>query len=118
MIFRIWHGWTSAENADIYENLLKREIFPAIASKNVSGYRGIQLLRRQLKNEIEFVTIMQFDSLEAVKQFAGEDYEKSVVPDKARKVLARHDDRSQHYELKESIMYTSKGAKHTQKDEK
>ena len=118
MIFRIWHGWTSPENADIYENLLKREIFPAIASKNVSGYRGIQLLRRQLKNEIEFVTIMQFDSLEAVKQFAGEDYEKSVVPEKARKVLSRHDDRSQHYELKESIMYTSKGAKHTQKDEK
>lgn len=115
MIFRIWHGWTSPENADVYENLLKREIFPAIASKNVSGYRGIQLLRRKLKNEIEFVTIMQFDSLEAVKQFAGEDYEKSVVPDKARKVLSRHDDRSQHYEMKESIMYTSNGAKRVQK---
>jgi len=115
MIFRIWHGWTRPENADVYENLLKREIFPAIASKNVSGYRGIQLLRRQLRNEIEFVTIMQFDSLEAVKQFAGEDYEKSVVPDKARKVLSRHDDRSQHYEMKESIMYTSNGAKRVQR---
>ena len=53
----------------------------------------------------EFITIMQFDSLEAVKQFAGEDYEKSYVPDKAKKVLSRHDDRSQHYEMKESIMY-------------
>ena len=105
MIFRIWHGWTTPENADTYESLLKKEIFPAIASQNVSGYRGIYLLRRKLGEEVEFITIMQFDSLEAVKQFAGEDYEKSYVPDKARKVLSRHDDKSQHYEMKEHIMY-------------
>ena len=105
MIFRIWHGWTKMENADIYENLLKQEIFPEIASKNVSGYRGIHLLRRQSGDEVEFLTIMQFDSLEAVQQFAGEDYEKSYVPDKAKKVLSRHDDRSQHFEMKESIWY-------------
>lgn len=105
MIFRIWHGWTTQTNASIYENLLKEEIFPDIAAKKVSGYRGIQLLRRELDNEVEFITIMQFDSLEAVKQFAGEDYEKSYVPDKARSVLSRHDDKSQHYEMKESIVY-------------
>jgi antibiotic biosynthesis monooxygenase (ABM) superfamily enzyme len=105
MIFRIWHGWTKPENADVYENLLRNEIFPAIASKNVSGYRGIQLLRRKTGNEVEFVTIMRFDSLGAVKQFAGEDYEISHVPEKAREVLSRHDDRSQHYEMKESIFY-------------
>jgi antibiotic biosynthesis monooxygenase (ABM) superfamily enzyme len=105
MIFRIWHGWTTPENADTYENLLKKEIFPEIASKKVSGYREIQLLRRRLSNEIEFITIMQFDSLDAVKQFAGEDYEKSYVPDKAKKVLSRHDARSQHYEMKASIRY-------------
>jgi heme-degrading monooxygenase HmoA len=105
MIFRIWHGWTTLQNADTYENLLKKEIFPAIASKNVSGYRGIQLLRRQLNDEVEFITIMQFDSLKAVKQFAGEDYEKSYVPDNARKVLSKHDERSQHYEMKESLTY-------------
>lgn len=105
MIFRIWHGGTTPENADIYENLLKKEIFPTIASKNISGYRGIQLLRRQLSSEVEFITIMQFDSLAAVKQFAGEDYEESYVPDKARNVLSRRDKRSQHYELKESILY-------------
>jgi antibiotic biosynthesis monooxygenase (ABM) superfamily enzyme len=105
MIFRIWHGWTTPENADVYENLLKKEIFPAIAAKNVSGYRAIQLLRRQFGNEVEFITIMQFDSLESVKQFAGEDYEKSYVPEKARQVLSRHDNRSQHYEMKEHIMY-------------
>jgi heme-degrading monooxygenase HmoA len=105
MISRIWHGWTTKENADEYEDLLKTEVFPTIASKNVSGYRGIQLLRRQLNNEVEFITIMQFNSLEAVKRFAGEDYEKSYVPDKARQVLSRHDDRSQHYEIRENITY-------------
>lgn len=93
------------ENADTYENLLRTDIFPAIAAKNVSGYRGIQLLRRQTGNEVEFINIMKFDSLEAVKQFAGEDYEKSYVPDKARKVLSRHDERSQHYEIKENLIY-------------
>lgn len=105
MISRIWHGWTTLENADAYERLLRAEIFPAIASKNVSGYRGIQLLRRPLGSEVEFITIMQFDSLDAVKQFAGEDYKKSYVPDSAQKVLSRHDERSQHYAIKESITY-------------
>lgn len=105
MIARIWHGWTTLENADVYENLLKTEIFPGIAAKNVAGYRGIQLLRRQLRNEVEFITIMQFDSLDAVKQFVGEDYEKSYVPDKAKAVLLRHDEKSQHYAIKESITY-------------
>jgi len=105
MISRIWHGWTTPEDADSYENLLKREIFPGIASKNVSGYRGIQLLRRPLEGEVEFITIMWFDSWGAVKEFAGEDYEKAYVPPKARKVLSRFDDRSQHYEIKERITY-------------
>ena len=105
MIFRIWHGWTTLENADIYENLLKNEIFPSIASKNVSGYRGIQLLRRKLGSETAFMTIKQFDSLEAMKQFAGEDYEKSYVPDKAKLVLSRHDEISQHYEMRENLQY-------------
>jgi antibiotic biosynthesis monooxygenase (ABM) superfamily enzyme len=93
------------KNADIYENLLKTDIYPAIAAKNVSGFRGIQLLKRQTGNEVEFITIMQLDSLTAVKQFAGEDDEKAYVPDRAKKVLSRHDERSQHYEIKENIMY-------------
>jgi antibiotic biosynthesis monooxygenase (ABM) superfamily enzyme len=105
MIYRIWHGWTSQKNANTYENLFKKEIFPGIAAKNISGYRGINLLRRDLGNEVEFITIMQFDSIDAEKQFAAEDYEESYVPDKARKVLSRHDDRSQHYEMKESLLY-------------
>lgn len=105
MIARLWHGWTTLANADIYENLLKTEIFPGIAAKEVDGYRSIRLLRRTSGEEIEFITMMLFDSWEAVKQFAGEDYECAYVPPKAREVLARFDERSQHYEIKEKISY-------------
>ena len=105
MIGRFWHGWTKPENGDKYERLLKEEIFPGIAAKKVAGYRGIQLFRRPLENEIEFITIMWFDSWDAVKQFAGEDYERAYVPPKARKVLEKFDERSQHYEIKERLEY-------------
>uniref|UniRef100_A0A7V3E7S4 Antibiotic biosynthesis monooxygenase n=1 Tax=Ignavibacterium album TaxID=591197 RepID=A0A7V3E7S4_9BACT len=105
MIARIWHGWTTPENADVYENLLMKEIFSGIAGKNIPGYKGIQLLRRTLEKEEEFITIMWFDSIENVKLFAGEDYTKAVVPQKAREVLKRFDEYSQHYEVKEKIEY-------------
>jgi hypothetical protein len=105
MIGRIWHGWTKPENGDKYEQLLKEEIFPAIGAKKVIGYKGIQLFRRPLDNEIEFVTIMWFASLDAVRSFAGEDYEVAVVPPKARALLSRFDARSQHYEIKERLEY-------------
>jgi heme-degrading monooxygenase HmoA len=105
VIARLWHGWTTPENADTYENLLKMEIFPDIAAKGVDGYRGIRLLRRMHEREVEFITMMEFDSWEAVKQFAGEDYEHAYVPQKARKVLSRFDGRSQHYEVRERIEY-------------
>jgi heme-degrading monooxygenase HmoA len=100
MISRIWHGWTVPANADAYESLLKSEIFVGIGNRQIPGYRGIDLLRRELQGEVEFVTIMWFDSVEAVRAFAGEDYEVAVVPDKARALLARFDARSQHYEVK------------------
>jgi len=103
MIGRICHGWTMPENADVYENLLRQEIFPGIAAKNVQGYRGIQLFRRPIGGEVEFITIMWFDSWEAVKQFAGEDYELAYVPAQARKILARYDERSQHYEIRAKL---------------
>lgn len=106
MIGRIWHGWTTPENADKYEQLLKTEIFSGIAEKKISGFKGIQLFRRPLDDEeVEFITIMWFDSLNAVKQFAGEDYERAYVPPKAREVLARFDARSQHYEIRERLEY-------------
>ena len=105
MIVRIWNGWTTFENADVYEQLLKEYVFPRIEAKKVAGYRKIQLLRRRLENEVEFTTIMWFDSWDAVKEFAGEDYQKSYVPDKAHDVLSRFSDVARHYELRETLEY-------------
>jgi antibiotic biosynthesis monooxygenase (ABM) superfamily enzyme len=96
MISRVWHGWTAPEKADAYEALLRTKIFPWI--ERVHGYRGGFLLRRDLGAEVEFVTITRFESLEAVKSFAGEDYETAVVLPEADALLARYDARSAHYE--------------------
>ena len=104
MILRIWHGWTAPENAQAYEELLKEEIFVGIGDRDIPGYRGIRLLRRIVGSEVEFVTIMTFDGLDAVPQFAGEDYEAAVVPPKARALLERFDPRSQHYELRAELL--------------
>ncbi len=101
MISRIWHGYTTPGNADIYEALLRDEIFTGIEARSIAGFREIQMLRRDLGDEVEFVTEMWFDSLDAVVEFAGEDYEASVVPPAARAVLARFDERSRHYEVRE-----------------
>lgn len=100
MIIRIWHGWTAPQNADAYEALLKEEIFIGIGERHIRGYKGIELLRRDTGDEVEFITIMRFDSLDAVREFAGEDYELAVVPTKARAILSRFDARSQHYEVR------------------
>ncbi|MGQ7791653.1 antibiotic biosynthesis monooxygenase family protein [Faunimonas sp. B44] len=105
MILRIWHGYTTPGNADAYEALLKQEIFEGIEGKALPGFRGIDLLRRALGDEVEFVTIMRFEAIENVKAFTGEDYETAYVPEAARKVLKRFDARSQHYELRESRAY-------------
>jgi hypothetical protein len=100
MISRMWHGWTEPENADAYEVLLKEEIFVGIKNLEIIGYHGIQLYRRNVGDQVEFVTLMWFDSIDAVREFAGVDYEVAVVPSKARELLARYDDRSQHYEVR------------------
>ena len=102
---RVWHGWTVPENADAYEDLLKTFVFPSIEAKKVAGYRSIELFRRSVGDEVEFITVMTFDSLDAVKAFVGEDYETVYVPDRARAILKRFDQRSQHYELIETRNY-------------
>lgn len=100
MIARLWHGWTSRENADLYETLLEGEIFVGIRERCIRGFRDIELIRRNVGDEVEFVTIMWFDSLDAVRDFAGDDYELAMVPESARAVLARFDERSQHYDVR------------------
>ncbi len=98
MISRIWRGWTTPENADAYERIVSTEVLPEIAARQIAGYRGTHLLRRPLDDEVEFVTIMWFDSLDAVRDFMGDDYEVAHVPPPAQAVLARFDQRSQHYD--------------------
>jgi hypothetical protein len=100
MISRIWHGYTTPGNADAYEALLKEEIFLGIKDRQIAGFKGIQLFRRELGGEVEFITVMWFETLEAVRVFAGDDYEVAVVPTKARLMLSRFDARSQHYEVR------------------
>jgi hypothetical protein len=100
MIARIWRGWTTPANADDYESLLKKEIFIGIQARGIAGFQKIQLFRRNIGAEVEFVTVMWFDSIEAIRTFAGDDYEVAVVPAKARALLSRFDERSQHYDVR------------------
>ena len=100
MISRMWRGWTTAANADAYEQLLLNTILPGIRRRDLPGYHGAYLHRRDCGAEVEFVTTMLFDSLEGVKAFAGPNYEHGVVPDAAQKLLRRFDPVSTHYEVR------------------
>ena len=104
-IKRIWHGWTTPENAAAYESLLRAEVFPGIEAKNIPGYRSIELLRLDRGEEVAFVTIMTFDSIQNVIDFQGPDYQRCYVPDAAREVLKRWDQTSDHYQVKETRDY-------------
>ncbi|MBI5855687.1 MAG: antibiotic biosynthesis monooxygenase [Nitrospirae bacterium] len=101
MICRIWHGWATEANADAYERLLRSEIFVGILRREIPGFQAIDLLRRSVPGGAEFVTLMWFDSIEAVQSFAGPDYEAAVVPPEARQLLMRFDSRSAHYTVTE-----------------
>jgi heme-degrading monooxygenase HmoA len=97
VIARLWHGWAEPRNADAYEALLRAEVLPGIGAR-VGGFRGAYLLRHEDGAEVEFVTLTLWDSLEAVREFAGADYEAAVVPPEARRLLSRFDERAVHYE--------------------
>jgi antibiotic biosynthesis monooxygenase (ABM) superfamily enzyme len=97
---RIWHGWTSTLNADAYEHLLREEVFVEIKGSAIPGFIDIQMLRRPDNGEVELVTIMRFENIEGIKRFAGEDYEACVVPQAARRLLSRFDERSQHDDIR------------------
>lgn len=105
MVMRYWRGWTTPSNADAYERIVSQDVLPSIAARDIAGYRGAYLLRRDVGDgaaggdEVEFATVMVFDSLDAVRAFGGEDYETAYVPPQAREVLARFDDVSAHYDV-------------------
>ena len=98
MIVRWWRGWVATQaNADAYEELLKTTILPWVAEH--AGHRGSYLVRRDVEDGVEFATLTLWDSLDSVRAFAGDDYEVAVVPEQARAVLSRWDERSAHYEV-------------------
>ena len=97
MIARIWHGWTTRENADAYESHLKPELLPGLREKK--GFQRSHLLRRAVGDEVEFITIILFDSLDDVRGIAGQDYERAVIPADRLPLLSRHDAKAAHYEV-------------------
>ncbi len=98
MILRLWRGWTTPENADRYEKLIATTIFPGILARTIAGLEGLELFRRPVAGEVEFMTRMRFTSWDAVKAFAGPNWEVSVVPPSARAVLAHFEEKATHYE--------------------
>jgi antibiotic biosynthesis monooxygenase (ABM) superfamily enzyme len=100
MIQRIWHGWTSPENAAAYETLIRQAVFPGIATKAGEGFKGAELLRLPGNAEVEFMTILSFDTIDSIKQLTGEDTERAYIPEKGRALLSRWDERARHLELR------------------
>ena len=98
-VCRLWRGWTTPEHADAYERIVRGEVIPGIESRRIPGFRHIDLMKRDLGGEIEFQTLMWFDSLDAIKAFMGADYDVSHVPAAARAVLSRFDERAAHFEV-------------------
>jgi heme-degrading monooxygenase HmoA len=97
MIARVWHGFTRPEHADAYESHLKPELLPGLSRK--PGFRGSHLLRRVVGNEVEFITMILWDSLDDVRAIAGHDYEKAVIPEDRLPLLSRYETRAAHYEV-------------------
>jgi len=98
MIARIWRGWTKPADAKAYQKLLRDEIFPSIAARNIEGYRGAELFVRENGDEVEFITLLRFDSMDAVKEFAGSDASKPVIFPKAEALIARME-KARHYRV-------------------
>lgn len=99
MIARIWRGWTKPADADDYLSLLRNEVLPGIAAKRIAGYRGATVMRREAGDEIEFVTVLRFESLDDVRRLAGPEAASAYVPAAARALLIRFEPQAAHYEL-------------------
>lgn len=102
-IIRTWKGWTTLKNASVYENMLINEVFPAVKKKGVKGLEKVSISTLENENEMEFFLFLQFDSLDSVKMFAGENYEQAYIPENAKKILSRYDKTAQHFTLKQEL---------------
>ncbi|MGW8121822.1 hypothetical protein ACV07N_04110 [Roseivirga echinicomitans] len=103
-IIRTWRGWTTHENAPIYEDLLINEVFPTVKKNGVVGLEKVSISTKEHKEEVEFFLVLQFESLDAVKTFAGENYSKAYIPENAQRILKRYDETAEHFELKEEVI--------------
>ena len=97
MVARVWHGYTKPEHADAYEALLKPELLPGLSK--VKGFKGSYLMRRNAGAEVEFITIILWESVDAIRAVAGADYETAVIPEERRQYLAHYDAKASHYEV-------------------
>ena len=104
-IIRTWKGWTTIENAPLYKKLLIHEVFPAVKKKGVHGLEKVNISTQNRKDEVEFFLVLQFDCIDSVKIFAGENYEIAYIPENAKKILSRYDDKAQHYEFIEELLF-------------
>ena len=103
-IIRTWKGWTTPENAPIYEDMLINEVFPEVKQKGVEGLEKVSISIQYKEEETEFFLVLQFDCLDSVKLFAGEEYSKAYIPDNAKRVLLRYDEEASHYEFKKELI--------------
>lgn len=103
-IIRTWKGWTSLANAPIYEDMLVNEVFPEVKKKGVNGLEKVSISTLKKDNEVEFFLVLQFDSLESVKSFAGDNYTQAYIPENAKRVLSRYDKTAQHFSLKKELV--------------
>jgi hypothetical protein len=99
VIARLWHGWTTPENADAYQAYVTGEVLPGIERAIESGYHGAYVFRREVEDGFEFATLLLFDSVDAIKQFAGDEYERSYVPPRAQRLLSRYEPTAAHFDL-------------------
>lgn len=103
-IIRTWKGWTTIENAPIYEDMLINEVFPTVKKNGVNGLEKVSISTKNKGNEVEFFLTLQFDSMDSVKSFAGENYKQAYIPENAKRVLKKYDKTADHYELKEELI--------------
>ena len=103
-IIRTWKGWTTRENAPIYEDMLINDVFPTVKKNGVTGLEKVSIAIKNKMDEVEFFLTLQFDSLDAVKAFAGENYEQAYIPENAKRVLKKYEKTAEHYELKEELI--------------
>jgi antibiotic biosynthesis monooxygenase (ABM) superfamily enzyme len=96
MITRMWRGWTRRSAADAYQAFLMSELFPSM--RDIAGFRGAEVLRRDDGDEVVFVTLTRFDSVDAIRAFAGPDYAKPVLEPQALALLSRYEEHALHFD--------------------